>query len=58
MYSLFFTCSRTGVYSPTQNRIYLAPYSQAQENEWHYIDMISNASTPKLLMAGPLFNKF
>jgi hypothetical protein len=27
-----------GVYSPTQNRIYLVPYGQADETNWHYID--------------------
>ena len=27
-----------GVYSPTQNRIYLVPVGQADETNWHYID--------------------
>ena len=27
-----------GVYSPTQNRIYLVPSGQADETNWHYID--------------------
>ena len=27
-----------GVYSPTQNRIYLVPYTQADEATWHYVD--------------------
>ena len=27
-----------GVYSPTQNRIYLVPYSQSNVANWHYID--------------------
>jgi len=27
-----------GVYSPTQNRIYLVPFDQSSENDWHYID--------------------
>ena len=27
-----------GVYSPTQNRIYLAPYNQSDKTNWHYID--------------------
>jgi len=27
-----------GVYSPTQNRIYLVPREQADESNWHYID--------------------
>ena len=27
-----------GVYSPTQNRIYLVPYGQATSTTWHYID--------------------
>jgi 3-hydroxy-3-methylglutaryl CoA synthase len=26
------------VYSPTQNRIYLAPYGQGNQTNWHYID--------------------
>ena len=27
-----------GVYSPTQNRIYLVPNGQANQTNWHYID--------------------
>ncbi len=27
-----------GVYCPTQNRIYLMPYAQANQANWHYID--------------------
>ena len=27
-----------GVYSPTQNRIYLVPFAQANQINWHYID--------------------
>ena len=27
-----------GVYSPTQNRIYLVPYAQSNKPTWHYID--------------------
>ena len=27
-----------GVYSPTQNRIYLVPYVQSSSTTWHYID--------------------
>ena len=27
-----------GVYSPTQNRIYLVPSTQAAQTNWHYID--------------------
>jgi len=27
-----------GVYSPTQNRIYLVPYDQADQANWHYIN--------------------
>ena len=27
-----------GVYSPTQNRIYLVPFAQANRTNWHYID--------------------
>src|SRR5690242_6515210 len=26
------------VFSPTQNRIYLIPYAQANQTNWHYID--------------------
>ena len=29
---------RGGVYSPTQNRIYLVPYMQSNQTNWHYID--------------------
>jgi len=27
-----------GVYSPTQNRIYLVPSIQSNQTNWHYID--------------------
>ena len=27
-----------GVYSPTQNRIYLVPFAQSNQTNWHYID--------------------
>ena len=27
-----------GVYSPTQNRIYLVPFGQATQDTWHYLD--------------------
>ena len=27
-----------GVYSPTQNRIYFVPFSQAPQTNWHYVD--------------------
>ena len=27
-----------GVYSPTQNRIYLVPFAQASKATWHYVD--------------------
>ena len=27
-----------GVYSPTQNRIYLVPFGQASQDTWHYVD--------------------
>jgi hypothetical protein len=33
-----------GVYSPTQNRIYLVPYAQSDETYWHYIDCTSTGS--------------
>jgi len=36
-----------GVYSPTQNAIYLVPYDQGSEAWWHYIDC--NASQFELL---------
>ena len=29
---------RGGVYSPLQNRIYLVPFSQSNQTNWHYID--------------------
>ena len=32
-----------GVYSPTQNRIYLVPYSQSNQTDWHYIDCATGA---------------
>ena len=32
---------RGGVYSPTQNRIYLIPYRQANQTNWHYIDCVT-----------------
>jgi hypothetical protein len=35
-----------GVYSPTQNRIYLVPYGQAPETNWHYIDCDTGTIVP------------
>jgi hypothetical protein len=32
-----------GCYSPTQNRIYLSPYGQANQSTWHYIDCNTGA---------------
>ena len=34
-----------GVYSPTQNRIYLAPYAQSNQTNWHYIDCTTGIVT-------------
>jgi hypothetical protein len=47
-----------GVYSPTQNRIYLVPYGQADETNWHYIQEFSTAEIPPSIAANALFNKF
>lgn len=33
-----------GVYSPTQNRIYLVPYAQASQTKWHFIASTAQAS--------------
>ena len=46
-----------GVYSPTQNRIYLVPYSQANEANWHYIQELSTAEISPSIGANCLFNK-
>ena len=35
-----------GVYSPTQNRIYLAPHAQSNQPNWHYIDCSTGAVVP------------
>ena len=35
-----------GVYSPTQNRIYLMPHMQAFESYWHYIDCDTGEYVP------------
>jgi len=48
---------RGGVYSPTQNRIYLVPYAQAPETNWHYIQEYSIADVAPALAANGLFNK-
>lgn len=32
-----------GVYSPTQNRIYLVPYAQSNQTNWHYINCTTGA---------------
>ena len=47
-----------GVYSPTQNRIYLVPGNQADETKWHYIQEYSTAEISPSIAASPLFNKF
>jgi hypothetical protein len=48
-----------GVYSPTQNRIYLVPSNQANAagKNWHYIEDYSGEPVSKSLMAGAIFNK-
>ena len=45
-----------GVYSPTQNRIYFVPRNQTG-TLWNFLDMQSNATTSKVLMAGAEYNK-
>jgi len=47
-----------GIYSPTQDRIYFAPFNQADEANWHYISDLEPIQASKLLMSGALFNKF
>jgi len=47
-----------GVYSPTQNRIYLVPLVQADQTNWHYIQEFSTAEIPPSIGANCLFNKF
>ena len=34
-----------GVYSPTQNRIYLVPHGQSNQTNWHYIDCATGTVT-------------
>jgi hypothetical protein len=48
-----------GVYSPTQDRVYLVPYGQGDQTVWHYINDYDDLAVPisKTLMAGALFNK-
>jgi len=36
------TAYQGGVYSPTQNRIYLVPYNQSNQTNWHYISFIGS----------------
>lgn len=47
-----------GVYSPTQNRIYLVPYAQSNQTNWHFLQEFSQAEISPSLMSGALFNKF
>ena len=49
---------RGGVYSPTQNRIYLVPYAQSNQTNWHYIQEYSTAEILPTMMSTTLFNKF
>jgi hypothetical protein len=37
-----------GVYSPTQNKIYLVPFSQSSVETWHYIDCENGTIIPYL----------
>jgi hypothetical protein len=48
-----------GVFSPTNNRIYLVPFTQANEagENWHFVSDSSSASYPSVLFANGLFNK-
>jgi hypothetical protein len=48
----------SGVYSPTQNRIYFVPSGQADVANWHYIQEFSTAEIPRSIAANCLFNKF
>ena len=47
-----------GVYSPTQNRIYLVPLAQSNQTNWHYVQEFSQAEISPSLMASALFNKY
>jgi len=47
-----------GVYSPTQNRIYLVPLAQANQTNWHYIQEFSTPEISRSIAANCLFNKF
>ena len=46
-----------GVYSPTQNRIYLVPAGQAPQTQWHYIQEFSAPEIAPQLAAHAMFNK-
>jgi len=46
------------VYSPTQNIIYLVPYDQANQTNWHYIKPLTASNANISLMSGAMFNKF
>jgi hypothetical protein len=46
------------VYSPTQSRIYMVPFAQAAQSEWHYIQEYVSAEIPPAVAAYPMFNKF
>ena len=50
-----------GVYAPTLDRIYFVPRSQADEANWHYIEVGPvgyNITVDVSLMSGAMFNKF
>ena len=36
-----------GVYSPTQNRIYLVPFLQSNQTNWHYICLLYTSPSPR-----------
>ena len=43
-------------YSPAQNRIYFAPYSQGNQATWHYIDCNTGNVIPYTTGVSPLYN--
>jgi len=55
--TLSFTAYLGGVYSPTQNRIYMIPNSISDVADWHYIQTFSDITPSKKLMANGMFNK-
>ena len=46
-----------GTYDPIRDRIYFTPYEQADEADWHYLQIFGAADVSRQLAAHACFDK-